>query len=386
MHLKTCRRKKIVSECYLELQPQSLGVVSPDVRGRPADPFQAQRPRASIPSTSNDDGTRDTPQVVSQDLATEEIRRVRRKEDSSRPSKPSLPPTYQTPATATGGGDSGCKEKRARLPNGEAPTSSQQQSNGKDGRWGAAAGASFRERGALGTENEPSAATSVVLLGLQGEGKEEGRTRVAGTEKKQNGVISSRNSVIPPASSIGECAASAPVVTQAEATPAPPPGKGSRVTRPRFPPNQPAQKGLTPPGRQEGDNDAGRGGEAPASTGGRVVEDGIPKSKPMEKLDKDVDYRRKAGIVGKEASKDRNYSEGEGRGNKAGQGAKGPRCPEHALPVARAFFNFDAVSGFEMRMLPEFFTGRSASKTAEVGWRLYPIQPVGRVKTSKLVC
>ncbi|CAN0509092.1 unnamed protein product, partial [Ectocarpus sp. 12 AP-2014] len=41
-------------------------------------------------------------------------------------------------------------------------------------------------------------------------------------------------------------------------------------------------------------------------------------------------------------------------------------CPDHALPVARTFFDFEAVSGLEMRMLPEFFTGRSASKTPEM--------------------
>lgn len=42
------------------------------------------------------------------------------------------------------------------------------------------------------------------------------------------------------------------------------------------------------------------------------------------------------------------------------------QCPDHALPVARTFFDFDTVSRFEMRMLPEFFTGRSTYKTPEV--------------------
>lgn len=41
-------------------------------------------------------------------------------------------------------------------------------------------------------------------------------------------------------------------------------------------------------------------------------------------------------------------------------------CPDHALPVAQTFFDFDTASKLEMRMLPEFFTGRSASKTPEV--------------------
>ncbi|CAN0441572.1 unnamed protein product, partial [Scytosiphon promiscuus] len=41
-------------------------------------------------------------------------------------------------------------------------------------------------------------------------------------------------------------------------------------------------------------------------------------------------------------------------------------CPDHALPVARTFFDFEAVSGLERRLLPEFFTGRSASKTPEM--------------------
>lgn len=45
-------------------------------------------------------------------------------------------------------------------------------------------------------------------------------------------------------------------------------------------------------------------------------------------------------------------------------------CPAHALPVARTFFDFHTVSSFEMRMLPEFFTGRSAWKTPEVGFAL----------------
>lgn len=42
------------------------------------------------------------------------------------------------------------------------------------------------------------------------------------------------------------------------------------------------------------------------------------------------------------------------------------QCPEHALPVARTFFDYDTVSTFEIRMLPEFFTGRSTFKTPEV--------------------
>lgn len=46
--------------------------------------------------------------------------------------------------------------------------------------------------------------------------------------------------------------------------------------------------------------------------------------------------------------------------------AKLPPWPDHSLPSARAFFDFESVSSFEMRMLPEFFTGRSPSKTPEV--------------------
>lgn len=65
----------------------------------------------------------------------------------------------------------------------------------------------------------------------------------------------------------------------------------------------------------------------------------------------------------------------EGKGEERGRGMQGlaealaPRrrdCPAHALPAARKFFDFNSVSSFEMRMLPEFFTGRSASKTPEV--------------------
>ena len=42
------------------------------------------------------------------------------------------------------------------------------------------------------------------------------------------------------------------------------------------------------------------------------------------------------------------------------------QCPDHALPVARTFFDYGEASKLEMRMLPEFFTGRSPSKTPEV--------------------
>lgn len=42
------------------------------------------------------------------------------------------------------------------------------------------------------------------------------------------------------------------------------------------------------------------------------------------------------------------------------------QCPDHASPNARTFFDFDTISTFEMRMLPEFFTGRSVFRTPEV--------------------
>ncbi|CAM9394944.1 unnamed protein product, partial [Choristocarpus tenellus] len=47
--------------------------------------------------------------------------------------------------------------------------------------------------------------------------------------------------------------------------------------------------------------------------------------------------------------------------------------PDHALLSARTFFGLRSISAFEKRMLPEFFTGRSTSKTPEVcvlciGW------------------
>ncbi|CAM9482582.1 unnamed protein product, partial [Laminaria digitata] len=46
--------------------------------------------------------------------------------------------------------------------------------------------------------------------------------------------------------------------------------------------------------------------------------------------------------------------------------AKKRSCPDHALSVAQTFFDFGTASKLEMRMLPEFFTGRSASKTPEM--------------------
>ncbi|CAM9641343.1 unnamed protein product, partial [Phaeothamnion confervicola] len=39
--------------------------------------------------------------------------------------------------------------------------------------------------------------------------------------------------------------------------------------------------------------------------------------------------------------------------------------PEYAAPAAQEWFDLDSVSSFEARMLPEFFTGRSAHKTPE---------------------
>ncbi|CAN0485036.1 unnamed protein product, partial [Discosporangium mesarthrocarpum] len=63
--------------------------------------------------------------------------------------------------------------------------------------------------------------------------------------------------------------------------------------------------------------------------------------------------------------------EGKGKGKGKEQRQKEVRStskevPDHVLPVAREFFDMNSISSFERRMLPEFFTGRSASKTPEV--------------------
>lgn len=264
-----------------------------------------------------------------------------------------------------GGVDPTCKEKRTALPNGETPPPPRQQVNGEDRARVTGEG----RGGRVGVECNPSKSISPKRDSRAGEGsrgreseEEERRKLGSRAEKKANGVVPPKKQPVDsPLSGLRVPAGPASAAPPAESIPVRPQGERSESVgmRPRaFSLSQAGQARPAPPEREVGTESGGLEAGEPAGCRG----DGSDSKAEAMEENKVGEQRER--VASKSIVEECEENKGEGTGS------KGPRCPEHALPVARSFFDFNTVSHFEMRMLPEFFTGRSASKTAEVGRRL----------------
>lgn len=318
-------------------------------------------------------------QVVLQDLATQEVRRIRRKQND--------PPTAASGQTgagtaksakgqrdAVGGGDAEV-EAQAATPapastaNGAKPLAAARE-NGKAGPLGVIDKSGKKKLSAKGGGGGGGD-------GLRGEGRAATTPKdaAAGTPKqKPNGVTvqsadrSMDSAAVPgsctTATSAAESVSSSSVrrkESAAAALIAPPTIKNPAVSSPPE-----ALQGIETVG---GDR-VGVAGSAWSRTGGGG--EGNSKPEPMDEEGGEDEERKdgesvRANGKGKAKEEEREGRGRGGRGLSASKTRSVVQCPAHALSVARTFFDYSSVSSFEMRMLPEFFTGRSASKTPEVG-------------------
>lgn len=274
---------------------------------------------------------------------------MRRKEnDPSRP--PLVPSSNQSAApdrgeSKRGGVEPACREKRAALPNGETPPP-RQQANGEDRARVTAEG----RGGGVGIECIPSKSLSPKRDSRAGEREEEERRTLGPRAEKANGVVPSKKQ---PADSplSGLRVPAAPAAAPASAAP---PAESVPV-RPQE--ERSESVGMRP----RAFSLCGQAGQARPAPPEREVGTESGGAEAAEPMEEDEDDGRRERVASKSVDEECEGNKGEGAGS------KGPRCPEHALPVARSFFDYNTVSHFEMRMLPEFFSGRSASKTVEVG-------------------
>lgn len=280
-------------------------------------------------------------EVVSQDLATQEIKRVKRTDSS--------PSAAGSAARAAGsavdrvpenGVTTAGQQQQQPRPNGGRKAEGEKGALGETGKEGASAGGS-----------EPQTAGSKG----DGEGKEDRPPKVGGSggaagesSRGDEGARAEGESAKPNGVAVAGAASSSTF-------------KAAGV----MPPPLPKSSAVDLPSPSSSSSSAGAG-ESPSSTSDRTTA---------------VQARGEGARPGPEAGKETNVRQtaegeekGKGKGAEAGAGEERRRttspCPDHALQVARTFFDFEAVSGLEMRMLPEFFTGRSASKTPEVSCRV----------------
>lgn len=322
-------------------------------------------------------------QVVSQDLATQEIRRVRRKEND--------PPLLSSSSVAAeaaaqagerngpeggqGIGESGRVAAVAVVPNGSI-RSSGQETNGRGGatqplrevigkEGGLAPSSGLPTRGSEPGGGETALRATGDAGGVAGEGSGTGESAErrcvssadaidaaapAGDEGRPNGALGAGSSG-PTRSEAGEeRGRSAPSAVRTAV---------ASTTEKRFD----AAATIAAPSSQEA-----RGEDE------NKIEEEEEKEPPVGRSvgPENGDSRQPDAVLPPARREDQEGGGGDKKETEEGQDealakAKRRPCPDHALPVARTFFDYDSVSAFEMRMLPEFFTGRSASKTAEVG-------------------
>lgn len=278
-------------------------------------------------------------EVVSQDLATQEIKRVRRTESS--PSPPA--------AAAAAAGVNGVPE------NGVTPAEQQQQQQPRPNGGGKAEGEEKSGLGETGKEGTSAGGSEPQTAGSKGDGQgqEDPPPKVGGSggaagesSGGDEGVRAEGESTKPNGVAVAGAASSSP--SKAAGAMPPPLPKSSAVDLPSSS-SSPFSSGA---------------GESPSSTSDRKTAVHASSSQGA----------RPGPEAGKEIKRQAAEGEDKGKGKGAEEGAGERRttspCPDHALPVARTFFDFESVSGLEMRMLPEFFTGRSASKTPEVSSRV----------------
>ncbi|CAM9285580.1 unnamed protein product [Ectocarpus sp. 13 AM-2016] len=276
-------------------------------------------------------------EVVLQDLATQEIKRVRRTESSHSP-----PAAAASAAAVDGLPENGVtpadQRQQQPRPNGGGKAEGEEKSGlGGTGKKGTSAGGS-----------EPQTAESKG----DGQGEEDPRPKVGGSggaaeesSGGDEGVRAEGESTKPNGVAVAGAASSS-----------------SSKAAGAMPPPLPKSPAVDLPSSSS----------SPSSSGAEESPSFVSDRKTA------VQARSSEGArPGPEAGHEtkRKAAEGESKGKGKGKGAEEgageerrttSRCPDHALPVARTFFDFEAVSGLEMRMLPEFFTGRSASKTQEM--------------------
>ena len=318
-------------------------------------------------------------EVVSQDLATQEVKRVRRKEND-----PGPPPLRQAAAaTADKGASSGDRVAGSAEVTGRANGAALAQGNGPADREPkkqieeGGEGGTGAERAAVGRsepagppagagttgEGKEGAAAAAAAAAADGAGKSPGADKEASVSraaKQPNGVATSapstKSDAMPPAPSTAKLApVSTAPTTDAATTTAAAASAAKESAKPSPSSSSPAGDGAT------SSSERGREAVQPdreKQKPGPIDREGAgPQSMEEEEKRDDAEANKGKG------------KEGEGEAVAAAPAPAAKRrdsCPDHALPVARTFFDYETVSGFEIRMLPEFFTGRSASKTPEV--------------------
>lgn len=267
--------------------------------------------------------------------------------------------------------------------NGTATLAQQQHANGKgggfQGRGGEGGGRG--EAGKEGSRNESSSSTtnaSNVRCDIGNGDKSRGgggnsntdMVDVPGRESQSNGVMFAATT------SSGAALTEPPEETKSEnsrtAAAAVAAAEGTSATASKGPsiaPVPPHRAREDKPGREAtGSGGAAEGASGAKSTVKETIAGKIGQAGPMEVAKEEAEEKEEQLKEKAEAG----IAEAEVEAEAA---PRARECPEHALPVARTFFDFSTVSNFEIRMLPEFFTGRSASKTPEVGgWMCMPTE------------
>lgn len=307
--------------------------------------------------------------MVLQDLATQEIRRVRQKQDDPSPAASSASQaTAANRGVANQGGGQENGENTAAVPNGAKPFT-ENRANGNKAEEPRGEGAGEARGGNLeqseaGSEPKkvsetPSAVGDAESGAQSGGGGQRGHVTSTGGDaatpdtQASNGVTLSKSTTgaPPPLKAVAAPASAAPAAEPVAVSSSKKDDATATNNTSSFLPKAREEKGVL----------------ALESTG--VESRRSPEGQARPVATEEENLKGRGSEQEKEKLKDEEEKE-EGGGAGTGAEAKATRYPDHALPVARTFFDYDAVSGFEMRMLPEFFTGRSAWKTQEVSrWR-----------------
>eukprot|EP00903_Cladosiphon_okamuranus_P012654 g11837.t1 len=341
-------------------------------------------------------------EVVSQDLATQEIKRVRREANNLDTQPPPQSDSRgRQAAEADKGGEkvsTGGNSGRAagadgvERANGAAPAEQPAAGNGPRAVDGGERKEQIEERG-VGGERAAAGESKAGGGTSGGEGKEAPVSKApaaavaaaggGGAEKSpgaDNDEKTGPGTKQPNGVAAGEAAGAAAVSlspsAKSDATPRPPSGAkpapvpteatGSRAApSTSSPSSSPARDGVAP--SSDGGRKSTHAEGVTEKPGGAAGQDGTAGPQLMEEEDEEGKGEKRHEAQKGKGKEGTEAVEAAAGGAKAAAAAKRrSSCPDHALPMARAFFDFETVSGLEMRMLPEFFTGRSATKTPEM--------------------
>ncbi|CAM9341440.1 unnamed protein product, partial [Hapterophycus canaliculatus] len=294
-------------------------------------------------------------EVVSQDLATQQVKRVRRTDSNGGPPPTGTPP----PAVAN------------VLENGTMPAEQRPRANG----------AKADERGKKKEGEESGLGEQKGREGTESSGGSEPSGRGTGDKTGGKSEEASQPKDVGAATAAVDSAAgdSSAKDTGTKADGESPKLNGGLTLLPPPSPSRPSSSVAMPPPTSSTDPastssaDACGEGEAVAAAGVAAA----PSSPSSSPSSPSVPAETRAAEGPSTEGDQKHEEEEEGKnkldGTAAAAGPPAPaakrrssECPDHALPVARTFFDFESVSGLEMRLLPEFFTGRSASKTPEM--------------------